>query len=83
MLDVPFVKHMKGNKQAVKRAKCPAVPVCVFHPAAVCSEPDREQDREMRADQSDAHISTVTIAHEDRPVKTKCDVIADMSPVCV
>jgi len=37
---------MKGNKQAVKRAKSPAVPVCVFHPAAVCSEPDREQNRE-------------------------------------
>lgn len=37
----------------------------------------------MRTDQSDAHISTVTVAHGDRPVQTKCDVIADMIPVCV
>jgi len=41
------------------------------------------QSREMIADHFDAHISTVTIAHVDRPVKTKCNVIADMSPVCI
>ncbi len=86
MLDVLFVTQAKGNKQADKRVKCPAVPVCVFHPEAVCSQPDRKQEkwsREMRDDQSDAQISTFTVARGDRPVKTKCDLIADMSPVCV
>ncbi len=41
MLDVFFVTQAKVNKQADKRAKYPAVPVYVFHPEAVCSQPDR------------------------------------------